>query len=80
VSCGEQSVSSDEEDNVSDNSSMQHGIWAKSCAEQPRFPFIGKSGINVALEDPSNTLEYSELFCMPETAEVIARETNRYAK
>jgi hypothetical protein len=28
LSCGEQGVSSDEEQNVSDNSSMQHCIWA----------------------------------------------------
>jgi hypothetical protein len=39
LSGGEQSVSSDEAENVSDNSSMQHGIWAKSCAEQLCFPF-----------------------------------------
>jgi hypothetical protein len=51
-SCGEQSVSSDEEENVSDNSSMQHGIRAKSGAEQPCFPFSGKPGINVDLEEP----------------------------
>jgi hypothetical protein len=31
-SCGEQSVSSDDE-NVSDNSNMQHHIWTKSGAE-----------------------------------------------
>jgi hypothetical protein len=34
LSCGEQSVSSDEEENVSDNSSMQHCTWAKSDAER----------------------------------------------
>jgi hypothetical protein len=32
-SWGEQSVTSHEEENISDNSSMQHGIWAKSGAE-----------------------------------------------
>jgi hypothetical protein len=61
-SCGEQSISSDEEESVSDNSSMQNGIWAKSGAEQSRFPFTGKPGINVDLEDFSNLLEYFELF------------------
>jgi hypothetical protein len=66
MSCGEQNVSSDEEKNVRDSSSMQHRIWAKPGAEQPCFPFTGKPGINVDLEDPSNPLEYSELFCMPE--------------
>jgi hypothetical protein len=57
LSHGKQSVSSDEEDNVSDNSSKQHGIWAKSGAELPCFPFTGKPGINVDLEDPSNPLQ-----------------------
>jgi hypothetical protein len=38
---------------VMDNSSMQHGIWAKSGAERC-FLFTGKPGINVYLEDPSN--------------------------
>jgi hypothetical protein len=76
-SCGEQSVSSDEEENVSDKSSMQHGIWAKSSAERPHFPFTGKPGINVDLEDPSNPPAYFELFCTPEIAKVKARETNR---
>jgi hypothetical protein len=33
LSCGEESVSSDEEENISDSSSMQHGIWVKSGAE-----------------------------------------------
>jgi hypothetical protein len=32
-SCGEQSVSCDEEENVCDNSSMQHSIWTKPGAE-----------------------------------------------
>jgi hypothetical protein len=44
LSCNEQNVSSDEGDNLSDNSSMQHDIWAKSGAEQQRFPFTGKPG------------------------------------
>jgi hypothetical protein len=45
-------------------------------AEWPRFPFTCKPGINVDLEDPSNPLEYFELFCTPETVKVTARETN----
>jgi hypothetical protein len=44
------------------------------------IPFTGKPGINVDLEDSSNPLEYSELFCTPEIVEVIARETTRYAQ
>jgi hypothetical protein len=51
--------------------------WAKPGAERPRFPFTGKPGINVDLEDPSNPLEYLELFHT--TNCVIARETNLYA-
>jgi hypothetical protein len=72
LSCGEQSVSSDEE-NANDKSSMEHGTWAKSGVERPRFPFTGKPGMNVDLKDPSNPLEYFELFCTLEIAEVIAR-------
>jgi hypothetical protein len=59
---GEQSVSSDEAENVSDNSSMQPDVWANLGAERPCFLFTGKPGTNVDLEDPSNPLEYSELF------------------
>jgi hypothetical protein len=64
-SCGEQNISSDEEEIVNDNSSMQQGIWAMSGAERPCFPFTGKPGINFDLEDPSKPLEYFELFCTP---------------
>lgn len=80
LSGGEQSVSSDEAENVSNNSSMQPDIWANSGAEWPCFPFTGKPGINVDLEDPNNTLENFELFCIPDIAEVITREKNRYAQ
>jgi hypothetical protein len=65
----EQRVSSDEVENVSDNSSMQHGIQAKSSAERPRFPFTGKSGLNTDLQDPSKPPEYFELSCTPEIVE-----------
>jgi hypothetical protein len=43
------------------------------------FQFNGKPGINVDLEGSSNPIEYFELFCTSEIAEVIARETNWYA-
>jgi hypothetical protein len=59
---GEQCVSSDEAENVSNNSRLQPDIWKNSGAERPHFPFTGKHGINIDLEDPSNPLEYSELF------------------
>jgi hypothetical protein len=80
LSCGEESVSSDDEENVSDNRSMQHAICVKSGDKGPYFPFTCKPGINVDLEDPSNPLEYFELFCMPEIADIIARERNQYAR
>jgi hypothetical protein len=80
LSGGEQSVSSDEAENVRNSRSMQADVWANSDAVRPRFPFTGKPGINVDLEDPSNFLEYLELFCTPEIVEVIARETNPYAQ
>jgi hypothetical protein len=49
-------------------------------AERPCFPFTGKPGINVDLEDPSDPLEYFELFCTPDIVELIARETIQYAQ
>jgi hypothetical protein len=80
LSRGAQSGSSDEAENVSNNSSIQPGIWANSGAEQPHFQFTGKPGTNVDLEVPSSPLEYFVLFCAPDIAEVIATETNRYAQ
>jgi hypothetical protein len=77
LSCDKQTVNSDEEENFASNSSMQHGIWAKSGAEESHFVFTGRPGINVDLENPSNPWEYFELFFIQEIVEVIARETNR---
>jgi hypothetical protein len=76
---GERNVISDEAENISNSSSMQPDVWADLGAEQPCFPFTGKPDINVDLEDPSDPLEYFELFCAPDIAKVIARETNQYA-
>jgi hypothetical protein len=56
-SSSQQSVRSNEED-VSDNSGMQHGTWTKLGAGQPHFPFSGKPGLNVGFKDPTNPLEY----------------------
>jgi hypothetical protein len=53
---------------------MQPDVWENEGADWPQSPFTGKPGINVDLEDPSNPLEYFELFCTPDTAEVIARK------
>jgi hypothetical protein len=74
------SVSCDEEKYVVTTVVLQHGIRGKSGAEQPRYPLTRKPGINVDLEDPSNPLEYYELFCTPEIVEVMVRETNQYAQ
>jgi hypothetical protein len=80
LSCGEQNVSSDEEENISDNSSMQHGIYGQSQVLIECFPFTGKPVLNFDFEEPSNPLEYFELFCTPEIEKAIARETSRYAQ
>jgi hypothetical protein len=76
----EQSVSSNEAENVSNISSMQPDVWANSGAEWPHFSFTGEPGINVDLEDTSIPLEYFELFCTPDIVEVIAKETNHCAQ
>jgi uncharacterized protein affecting Mg2+/Co2+ transport len=78
-SCGEQPVISDEEKYVSDNSNMQYGIWSESGTMRPHFSFTGKTGINIDLEDHSNSLECF-VFCTPETEEVIVRETYWYVQ
>jgi hypothetical protein len=70
----EQSDSSDGEDNVNDDSNMQH----EAGAELPRFS--GKPGLNVHLEDPNSLLDCSELLITPELAELTSRETHRYAE
>jgi hypothetical protein len=80
LSGGEQSVSSDQAENVSNNSSMQPDVWANSSTKRPCFPSTGKSGINVDLKDRSNALEYFESFCTPDIAGVISRPTNQCAK
>jgi hypothetical protein len=54
LSHGEPSVSSNEAEYVSHNKSMQPDVWTNSGAQQPRFPFTGKPGINVDSKDPSN--------------------------
>lgn len=59
---------------------MQHGTWTNIGKERPRFPFTGKPGLNVEIEDNNNPLEFFELFITPEIAELISRETNRYAQ
>jgi hypothetical protein len=76
----EQSVNSDEEENVSDNSSIQHGIWTKSRPGKTHFPFTGKPGLNIDIGDTSNPLVYFELSYTPEITELIARETNQFTQ
>jgi hypothetical protein len=47
----EQRENSDDEDNANDNNDMQHDTWRRVGAERWHFPFIGRLGINVDLED-----------------------------
>jgi hypothetical protein len=76
----EQRENSDDEGNANDISDMQHDTWTSVGAERQHFPFSGKPGINVDLEDRNNPLEYFGLFITSEIAELISRETNWYAK
>jgi hypothetical protein len=48
----EQNDSSDDKDNVNDDSDMQHETWTKVGAERPCFPFSDKPGINVPFSRP----------------------------
>jgi hypothetical protein len=61
LSDSEESDSSDDDDNVNDDSEMRNGTWTKLGAERLRYPFSGKTGLNVVVEDPKNLLVYSEL-------------------
>jgi hypothetical protein len=47
--------------------------------EHPHYPFRGKSGINVNLEDANNPLDFwSVLIIIPEFAKLISTETNNF--
>jgi hypothetical protein len=80
LSDSEQSDSSDDKDNVNDDSDMQHGTWTKTGAEQPHFPFSGKPDLKVHLEDPNSLLDYFQLLITPDLTELISRETKQYAQ
>jgi hypothetical protein len=56
ASCGKRCVSYKEE-SVIDSSIMQHGIWTKSDAERPVFPFTDRPGLYIVFEDSNNLLE-----------------------
>jgi hypothetical protein len=70
ISCESEDESSDE---VIDTD-IKHGTWTNVGTERPRFPFIGKPGLNVKIENSENPLEFFELFITPEIAELISRE------
>jgi hypothetical protein len=72
LSGSKHSDSFDDNNNVNDDSDMQHGTWTKVGAEWPHFPFSGKP---VDLEDPDNLLDYCELLITPELVKLISRET-----
>jgi hypothetical protein len=61
LSDSETSDSSDDDDNVNDDSDMQNGTWTKLGAERRRYLFSGKTGLIVDLEDPKNLPVYFEL-------------------
>jgi hypothetical protein len=60
LSNSEQTESSDDDDNVNDDSDMQNGTWRKLGAYRHRYPFSGKTVLNVYLEDRNNLLVYFE--------------------
>jgi hypothetical protein len=80
LSGSKRSDSSDDKDNVNYDSHMQHGTRPEVGAEQPRFSFSGKSGLNGDTEDPNNPFDYSELFITPELTKLISKEKNWYAQ
>jgi hypothetical protein len=59
---------------------MQQGAWTKLGAERSCFPFSGKCGLNVDLEDPINQFKYFELCITPEIAGLISKVINRFAQ
>ena len=76
-------IASDSEDQSSDDvidTDIHHGTWTNVGTERPRFPFIGKPGLNVKIENSENPLEFFELFIIPKISELICKETNRYAE
>ena len=52
----------------------------KAGTEQPHFPFIGKSDLNVEIHNSENLLECFDLFITLEISELISKKTNRYAQ
>jgi hypothetical protein len=50
LSHSEQQATSDG-DSANDNRDMQHDTWTRIDIERPCFPFSGKPGINVDLQD-----------------------------
>ena len=48
--------------------------------EQPHFPFIGKMYLIVEIQNSEDLLKFFELLITLEIANLISRETNRYAQ
>ena len=54
-------IASDSEDQSSDNvidTDTHHGTWTNVGTERPHFPFIGKPGLNIKIENSENPLKY----------------------
>ena len=74
------SSESEDEEDFSDEeieTDMQYRTWTNAGTERPRFPFIGKPGLNVEIKNSKNPLEFFELFITSDITELISRETNR---
>ena len=68
-------IASYSEDQSSDDvidTDIHHGTWTNIGTERTRFPFIGKPGLNVKIENSENPLEFFELFITPEISELIS--------
>ena len=71
IFCESEDESSDE---VIDTN-IQHGTWTTNVGtERLHFPFIGKPGLNVKIENSENPLEFFDLFITPEIADLRSRE------
>ena len=65
----------DEISDLNANSAMQ---WSHYRGRQKEFEFSGKSGVQIALENPS-VLDIFQLFIDDEVIQLMVKETNRYA-
>ena len=72
----------DSDTDQASNSAPNNDIlqWTVNGQVRSRFSFTGNPGIQVALNDVTDPLEFFELFFDNEIVDQIATETNRYAR